>query len=179
MRALYPVYDPTSPLPNRTRAQHPLLSLDAISTDTTEPITPADHRGNRYLKLLPDTPTCLKRRKSLPNKHAATKCIQHQIEKLQNDVGTTIKRYHSDNAREIQRASLHALQPQSAAFTLMAPHFSAQNGLVERRLLPVFDLRPPWSAANFPRIIDCTRAERNDQSQLLPLATHNRRLHFA
>lgn len=77
----------------------------------------------------------------LTNKHAATKTVLPSIKQLQSQLGT-VKRYHSEIARERQNGTIHDELKQQGTITTTtttALHSSQQNIVVERRFRTSFN----------------------------------------
>lgn len=134
----HPRASPPPPAATPDNANRRQMLLDAIFTDTTVLINPADPRGRSYFHLLVDAAIGLMRGTPLPNKLTATKTILRQIKTLQNQLGTTVERYQSENALQLQQTSLKdVVQSQGKIVMNMVLHSSEQNGLVERDLRTV------------------------------------------
>eukprot|EP00173_Palmaria_palmata_P005419 Plantae.Rhodophyta-Palmaria_palmata.ctg9610.p2 GENE.Plantae.Rhodophyta-Palmaria_palmata.ctg9610~~Plantae.Rhodophyta-Palmaria_palmata.ctg9610.p2 ORF type:complete len:100 (-),score=8.30 Plantae.Rhodophyta-Palmaria_palmata.ctg9610:530-829(-) len=74
--------------------------LDAVSTDTTRPNDPHDLEGNAFLQLVVDAAAGHTQGFPMKRKAEAGAKILQGIRHLELAVGTTVKRYHSDNAKE-------------------------------------------------------------------------------
>jgi hypothetical protein len=86
-------------------------------------------RATRYLLTVP-----------LPSKSAATVAIQHAIARVQLNTGRTVRRYHTDNAREQYAEHLRTLLlRQGTETTSTAPHTSQQNPHAERAIRTIFN----------------------------------------
>ena len=113
--------------------------MDAVSTDTTGPISPADHNGNVYLQLIVDAATGHTQGFPMKKKSEAAAAILKGIRRLEVAVGKTVKRYHSDNAKEQRtKALIKELESHGTKVSSTAPHSSQQNALVERRFGVIF-----------------------------------------
>ena len=64
--------------------------LDAVSIDTTDPITSADHDGNIYLQLIVDATTDHTQGFPMKKKNEAANAILKGIRKLELAVGKSI-----------------------------------------------------------------------------------------
>ena len=118
----------------------PLSPLDAVSTDTTGPITPTDIDGNRYLQIIVDAASGHTTGWPLKKKSEAADAILKTIRQLQTTLGKTVKRYHADNAGEQHTAELTtSLQKQGTTITTTAPNSSQQNAFAERRFSTIFN----------------------------------------
>ena len=114
-------------------------ALDAVSTDTTGPITPADHEGNIYLQLIVDAATGHTQGFPLKKKNEAANAILKGIRKLELAVGKSIKRYHCNNSKEqITKGLLNELAANGTKISSSAPNSSQQNAIVERRFGIIF-----------------------------------------
>lgn len=80
--------------------------LYAVSIDTTGPINLADHNGNVYLQLLVDTTSGFKQGFPIKKKGDAAGVILKSIRRLELSVGTSLKQYNSDNAKEQRKKAL-------------------------------------------------------------------------
>ena len=114
-------------------------ALDAVSTDTTGPITPVDHEGNAYLQLLVDAGAGHTKGFPMKKKSEAATAILKGIRRLELAIGKTVKRYHSDNAKEQRtKALLKELESKDTKISSTAPHSSQKNSIVEQRFQTIF-----------------------------------------
>lgn len=118
----------------------PTQPLDAISTDTTGPITPSDMDGNRYLQIIVDGATGHTSGQPMKRKSEATQAIMSTIQRLQTTLGKKVKRYHADNAAEQHTIELtDMLEKQGTTITRTSPNTSQQNAFAERRFSTIFN----------------------------------------
>lgn len=96
-------------------------ALDAVSTDTAVPITPVDLDGTAYLQLIVDSATGHTQLFPMKKKSEAAAEILKGISRLELAVGKTVKRYHSDNAKE-QRKKALSKELESKGTKISAPH---------------------------------------------------------
>ena len=128
-------------------------ALDAVSTDTSGPISPVDYDGNAYLQLIVDAATGHTQGFPLKKKSEAATAILKGIRRLELAVGKTVKRYHSDNAKEKRTKSLlNELEAKGTKVSSTSPHSSQQNALVEQRFQTIFAAtRAALSASGLPK----------------------------
>lgn len=113
--------------------------LEAISTDTTGPVSAPDIEGNRYLQLLADVGSGWTDGRPMQVKSEASDVILRSLARLQLLCGKPIRRLHSDGAKEQNTADIQKfLGEQGTTRTFTAPASSQSNAIVERRFESLF-----------------------------------------
>eukprot|EP00173_Palmaria_palmata_P001670 Plantae.Rhodophyta-Palmaria_palmata.ctg1959.p1 GENE.Plantae.Rhodophyta-Palmaria_palmata.ctg1959~~Plantae.Rhodophyta-Palmaria_palmata.ctg1959.p1 ORF type:complete len:124 (-),score=1.12 Plantae.Rhodophyta-Palmaria_palmata.ctg1959:237-608(-) len=97
--------------------------LEAMSIDTTGPLSEEDVHGNRYLQLLCDAGTGFLMGEPMKHKSSASNVIVRALARLKLVCGKIVKRLYTDGAEEQNTAELkHFLDPQGTQRTRTAPN---------------------------------------------------------
>lgn len=113
--------------------------LEAVSSDTTGPISQQDLDGNKYLQLIADKGTGYLAGEPMKAKSGASSAIHKALARLQLLCGRKVQRFHTDNADEQNCGpAKDFLDKQGTVRTFTAPNSSPSNTTVERRFETVF-----------------------------------------
>lgn len=109
--------------------------LEAVSSDTTGPITPTDADGKKFVQILVDACSGWTDVQITGNKSEAGNAIMRLLAKIQRTCEMNAKRLHTDGAKEQNTKNLQAsLDNNGTAATHTAPNASQSNYFAERRL---------------------------------------------
>jgi hypothetical protein len=90
--------------------------------------------GYRYVQLVLDRGSGKVAAPLLRLKSEAAREVLRIIKRWQLQQNQTVKRYHADNAKELQQCCIvDALRDQGTIVSTITPHSSQQNGAPERR----------------------------------------------
>lgn len=108
--------------------------LEALSTDTTEPIAPCDSDGNKFIELLVDACTGWTNVQVMKEKSGAAKEIMLSLSKIQMMCKAKAQILHTDGAKEQNTKELRTfLDDNGTKASHTDPKSSQSNALAERR----------------------------------------------
>lgn len=123
--------------------------LDAVSSDTTGPITSTDKGGNKFVQILVDACTGWSDVQLMKKKSEAGRAIIKSMNKIQALCNKKTKRLHTDGAKEEKKELREYLILNETTPTYTAPSSSQSNAFAERRFKKLIaETRTALSAAS-------------------------------
>lgn len=120
--------------PLKKNDQNRYALLEALSSDTTDPMTPEDTEGNKYIHILVDTCPGWSYVQIMKKKNGARNAVIRSLTKIQRICDLKAKHLHTDGAKEHSTKEFRKiLNDNGTETTHKEPNASQSNAFAERR----------------------------------------------
>lgn len=120
--------------PFKQEKQNRYALIEAVSSDTTGPITTADPDGNKFIHMLVDAYSGWTDVQLINKKSGSRDAIMKSLGKIRRICDIKAKRLHKDGAKEQNTKKIRVfLDSNGTATTHTAPNASQSNSFSERR----------------------------------------------
>lgn len=120
-------------------SQNRYAPLQAVSSDTTGPISEQDIEGNKYLQLIANESTGYIAGDPMKTNSGASAAIHRTPARLQLLCGRRVQRFHADNFNEQDSGIIKEfLDTQGTQPTFTEPTSSPSKAIVDRRFESIF-----------------------------------------